>query len=180
MQTLDAIKTRRSIRKYKAEQITDEQLDAILEAGTYAATGMGKQSPVIVVVQKPELIAKLSKMNAAVMGTTSDPFYGAPTVLIVLADPERGTYVEDGSLVMGNLMLAAHALDIGSCWIHRARQEFESAEGKALMKAAESRAAQKAEEIQRNAEKEADTLRKTAEQRLEEAAEFIVGRVVSH
>ena len=108
-EVLNAIKTRRSIRKYKAEQITDEQLDAILEAGTYAATGMGKQSPVIVVVQKPELIAKLSKMNAAVMGTTSDPFYGAPTVLIVLADPERGTYVEDGSLVMGNLMLAAHA-----------------------------------------------------------------------
>ena len=109
-EVLNAIKTRRSIRKYKAEQITDEQLDAILEAGTYAATGMGKQSPVIVVVQKPELIAKLSKMNAAVMGTTSDPFYGAPTVLIVLADPERGTYVEDGSLVMGNLMLAAHAV----------------------------------------------------------------------
>ena len=91
-EVLNAIKTRRSIRKYKAEQITDEQLDAILEAGTYAATGMGKQSPVIVVVQKPELIAKLSRMNAAVMGTTSDPFYGAPTVLIVLADPERGTY----------------------------------------------------------------------------------------
>lgn len=112
-EVLNAIKTRRSIRKYKAEQITDEQLDAILEAGTYAATGMGKQSPVIVVVQKPELIAKLSKMNAAVMGTTSDPFYGAPTVLIVLADPERGTYVEDGSLVMGNLMLA----DMPLVWI---------------------------------------------------------------
>ena len=131
-EVLNAIKTRRSIRKYKAEQITDEQLDAILEAGTYAATGMGKQSPVIVVVQKPELIAKLSKMNAAVMGTTSDPFYGAPTVLIVLADPERGTYVEDGSLVMGNLMNAAHALGVDSCWIHRAREVFASEEGKAL------------------------------------------------
>ena len=131
-EVLNAIKTRRSIRKYKAEQITDEQLDAILEAGTYAATGMGKQSPVIVVVQKPELIAKLSKMNAAVMGTTSDPFYGAPTVLIVLADPERGTYVEDGSLVMGNLMLAAHAVGVDSCWIHRAREAFASEEGKAL------------------------------------------------
>ena len=130
-EVLNAIKTRRSIRKYKAEQITDEQLDAILEAGTYAATGMGKQSPVIVVVQKPELIAKLSKMNAAVMGTTSDPFYGAPTVLIVLADPERGTYVEDGSLVMGNLMLAAHAVGVDSCWIHRAKEEFASPEGKA-------------------------------------------------
>ena len=133
-EVLNAIKSRRSIRKYKAEQITDEQLDAILEAGTYAATGMGKQSPVIVVVQKPELIAKLSKMNAAVMGTTSDPFYGAPTVLIVLADPERGTYVEDGSLVMGNLMLAAHAVGVDSCWIHRAKEEFESPEGKQILK----------------------------------------------
>jgi len=133
-EVLNAIKTRRSIRKYKAEQITDEQLDAILEAGTYAATGMGKQSPVIVVVQKPGLIAKLSKMNAAVMGTTSDPFYGAPTVLIVLADPERGTYVEDGSLVMGNLMLAAHAVGVDSCWIHRAKEDFASPEGKALLK----------------------------------------------
>ncbi len=113
----------------------DEQLDAILEAGTYAATGMGKQSPVIVVVQKPELIAKLSKMNAAVMGTTSNPFYGAPTrSIIVLADPERGTYVEDGSLVMGNLMLAAHAVGVDSCWIHRAKEEFASPEGKALLK----------------------------------------------
>ena len=116
-EVLKAMKTRRSIRKYKPEQITDEQLDAILEAGTYAATGMGKQSPVIVVVQKPELIAKLSKMNAAVMGSSNDPFYGAPTVLIVLADPEIGTYHEDGSLVMGNLMLAAEDLGLGSCWI---------------------------------------------------------------
>ena len=133
-EVLKAMKTRRSIRKYKPEQITDEQLDAILEAGTYAATGMGKQSPVIVVVQKPELIAKLSKMNAAVMGSSNDPFYGAPTVLIVLADPEIGTYHEDGSLVMGNLMLAAHAVGVDSCWIHRAKEEFESAEGKELLK----------------------------------------------
>lgn len=133
-EVLEAIKTRRSIRKYKTEQITDEQLDAILEAGTYAATGMGQQSPVIVVVQKPELIAKLSKMNAAVMGTTSDPFYGAPTVLIVLGDKNRTTCVEDGSLVMGNLMLAAHAVGVDSCWIHRAKQEFETEEGKALLK----------------------------------------------
>ena len=131
---LETIKSRRSIRKYKAEQITDEQLDAILEAGTYAATGMGKQSPVIVVVQKPELIAKLSKMNAAVMGTTSDPFYGAPVVLIVLADKARPTYIYDGSLVMGNLMLEAEAQGIGSCWIHRAKEEFESEEGKELLR----------------------------------------------
>ena len=133
-EVLKAMKTRRSIRKYKPEQITDEQLDAILEAGTYAATGMGKQSPVIVVVQKPELIAKLSKMNAAVMGSSNDPFYGAPTVLIVLAYQEILTYHEEGSLVMGNLMLAAHAVGVDSCWIHRAKEEFESAEGKELLK----------------------------------------------
>ena len=133
-EVLTAMKTRRSIRKYKTEQITDEQLDAILEAGTYAATGMGKQSPVIVVVQKPELIAKLSKMNAAVMGSSNDPFYGAPVVLIVLADKARPTYIYDGSLVMGNLMLEAEAQGIGSCWIHRAKEEFESEEGKELLR----------------------------------------------
>ena len=131
---LETIKSRRSIRKYRSDMIPQDKLEKIIEAGTYAATGMGKQSPVIVVVQKPELIAKLSKMNAAVMGSSNDPFYGAPTVLIVLADPEIGTYHEDGSLVMGNLMLAAHAVGVDSCWIHRAKEEFESAEGKELLK----------------------------------------------
>mgnify|MGYP000066781038 CR=1 FL=1 len=133
-EVLDKIKSRRSIRKYRSDMIPQDKLEKIIEAGTYAATGMGKQSPVIVVVQKPELIAKLSKMNAAVMGSSNDPFYGAPTVLIVLADPEIGTYHEDGSLVMGNLMLAAHAVGVDSCWIHRAKEEFESAEGKELLK----------------------------------------------
>ena len=133
-EVLHCLLTRRSVKKYLSQPVEEEKLEAVLEAGTYAAPGMGKQSPEIVVVQKPELIAKLSKMNAAVMGTTSDPFYGAPTVLIVLADPERGTYVEDGSLVMGNLMLAAHAVGVDSCWIHRAKEEFASPEGKALLK----------------------------------------------
>ena len=133
-EVLDKIKSRRSIRKYRSDMIPQDKLEKIIEAGTYAATGMGKQSPVIVGVQKPELIAKLSKMNAAVMGSSNDPFYGAPTVLIVLADPEIGTYHEDGSLVMGNLMLAAHAVGVDSCWIHRAKEEFASPEGKALLK----------------------------------------------
>lgn len=128
------MKERRSVRAYRPEQITEEQLNAILEAGTYAPTGMGMQSPKIVVVQDKETIAKLSKMNAEIMGTNTDPFYGAPTVLVVLADTERPTCVEDGSLVMGNLMLAAHSVGVGSCWIHRAKQEFESAEGKELLK----------------------------------------------
>ena len=131
---LDALKSRRSVRRYKPEQIKDEELKAVLEAGIYAPTGMGMQSPKIVVVQDPEMVRKLSRMNAAVMGTDSDPFYGAPTVLVVLADPERPTCVEDGSLVMGNLMNAAYAVGLGSCWIHRARQVFDSAEGKALLK----------------------------------------------
>mgnify|MGYP005806781987 CR=1 FL=1 len=131
---LTAIKERRSVRKYKKEQISDEQLQAILEAATYAPTGMGMQSPVMVVVQKPEMVQKLSRLNAAVMGSDGDPFYGAPTVVVVLADSSRGTCVEDGSLVMGTLLLAAHAVGVDSCWIHRAREVFDSPEGKALLK----------------------------------------------
>lgn len=126
--------TRRSIRKYKSDMILKETLDTILKAGTYAATGMGKQSPIIIAVTNKELRDKLSAMNAKIMGTDSDPFYGAPVVLIVLANKERPTYIYDGSLVMGNLMNAAHACGIGSCWIHRAKEEFESEEGKELLK----------------------------------------------
>ena len=133
-EVLKCLKERRSVRKYKAEQIKDSELNQILEAGTYAATGIGMQSPIMVVVQDSEMIAKLSKMNAAVMGVNSDPFYGAPTVVIVLADAERGTCVEDGSLVMGNLMNAAYAVGVDSCWIHRAREVFATEEGKALLK----------------------------------------------
>lgn len=132
--TLLDLKTRRSIRKFKPEQIKDEELDLILESGTYAPTGMNGQSPIMVVLQDKETISKLSKMNAAIMGTDSDPFYGAPTVVVVLADKSRRTYKEDGSLVLGNLMNAAHAIGIGSCWIHRAKEEFETEEGKALLK----------------------------------------------
>lgn len=125
---------RRSCRSYKEEQIQDEELNLILTAGEWAPTGMGAQSPMMVAVQNPELIKKLSVMNAEVMGTTSDPFYGAPTVVVVFADTNRPTYVEDGSLVLGNLMNAAASIGVGSCWIHRAKQVFESEEGKALMK----------------------------------------------
>lgn len=128
------IKERRSVRAYRPEQIKKEELDMILEAGTYAPTGMGMQSPKIVAVQDPKMIAKLSKMNAEVMATASDPFYGAPTVLVVLADSSRPTCVEDGSLVMGTLMLAAHSIGVSSCWIHRAREVFSSAEGKELLR----------------------------------------------
>lgn len=131
---LDVIKTRRSIRKFKSEMIPEELLDKIIEAGTYAATGRGKQSPIILAVTNPEVRDKLSRWNADIMGTDSDPFYGAPVVLVVLADKVRPTAIYDGSLVMANLMLEAHALGIGSCWIHRAKEEFESEEGKELLK----------------------------------------------
>ncbi|MBE6574335.1 MAG: diguanylate cyclase [Ruminococcaceae bacterium] len=132
---LKLLKERRSVRSYKAEQIKKEELDAILEAGTYAATGMNRQSPIIIVVQDKETIETLRRMNAQIMGTPEkDPFYGAPTVLIVLADKSIRTHLEDGSLVMGNLMNAAFSVGVDSCWIHRAREEFDSEEGKALLK----------------------------------------------
>ena len=131
---LETIKSRRSIRKYKSDMVPQDKLEKIIEAGTYAATGMGKQSPIIVAVTNKELRDKLSAMNAKIMGTNTDPFYGAPVVLIVLADKRRPTYLYDGSLVMGNLMLEAEAQGIGSCWIHRAKEEFESEEGKEILK----------------------------------------------
>ena len=123
---------RRSVRGYKKDLVPADVLDEILEAGKYAPSGMGQQKTLMVVTQDPELVAKLSRMNADVMGAKSDPFYGAPTVVIVFADSEQGTCVENGSLVMGNLMNAAHAVGVDSCWIHRAREVFDSEEGKAL------------------------------------------------
>ena len=131
---LETIKSRRSIRKYKSDMIPQDRLEKIIEAGTYAATGMGKQSPIIIAVTNKELRDKLSAMNAKIMGVEIDPVYGAPVVLIVLADKARPTYIYDGSLVMGNLMLEAEAQGIGSCWIHRAKEEFESEEGKELLR----------------------------------------------
>ena len=133
-ETLKTLKERRSCRKYSAKQVEAEALDAILEAGTYAPTGMNRQAPVIVAVQDPQTVKKISKMNAAVMGTDTDPFYGAPTVLVVLADPNVRTYVYDGSLVMGNLMNAAHAVGVDSCYIFRAREVFATEEGKAMLR----------------------------------------------
>lgn len=132
--TLTVLKTRRSCRAYKPELIEEEKLNAIIEAGTYAATGMGKQSPIIIAVTDKALRDKLSKMNAAIMGVNIDPFYGAPELLIVLANKEMPTYLYDGSFVMGNMMNAAADLGVANCWIHRAKEEFESEEGKAILK----------------------------------------------
>lgn len=133
-EVIECLKSRRSVRKYRQEQVDEEKLRAILEAGEYAPTGRGAQSPVMVVVQDRETIEKLSRMNAAVLGRDTDPFFGAPTVVVVLADASYNTCVEDGSLVMGNLMNAAFSLGVDSCWIHRAREVFASEEGKALLK----------------------------------------------
>ena len=133
MDAMQNLLTRRSVRKYKPDMVPQEKLEKILEAGTYAATGMGRQSPIILAVTDKALRDKLSKMNAAIMGVDSDPFYGAPVVLVVLADKNVPTYIYDGSLVMGNLMNAAHAEGIASCWIHRAKEEFNSEEGKKIL-----------------------------------------------
>ncbi len=132
--TLETIKTRRSIRKYKDEAIPEEVLSKIVEAGTYAPSGMGRQSTIILAVTNKEVRDQLSKINASVMGSNSDPFYGAPVVLVVLADKSIPTHVYDGSLVMENLMLAAHDLGVGSCWIHRAKETFETEASKELLK----------------------------------------------
>lgn len=132
---IENLVSRRSIKKYKGEMIPKEIIEEIVKAGTYAPTGMNKQSPIIIAITNKEIRDNLSKLNAKIMGREgADPFYGAPVVLIVLADKSCRTAIYDGSLVMGNLMNAAHSLGIGSCWIHRAKEEFELEEGKEILK----------------------------------------------
>ena len=133
-ETLNNLKTRRSIRAYKPEQVEKDLLEQVLEAGIYAPTGGGRQTPFIVAVQDPETVKQLSRMNAAVNGAKTDPFYGAPTVLVVLADRARGTFLQDGSAVITTLLNAAHALGLGSCWINRAREMFDTAEGRKMLR----------------------------------------------
>ena len=130
---LEEMKTRRSIRKFKPDAIPQEILDKIIEAGTYAANGRGAQNVIIIQVTNKEKRDEIAKKNAEIMGSEGDPFYGAPAMLIVLGKKDWPTHVYDGSLVMGNLMLAAHDLGIGSCWIHRAKEEFESSWGRELL-----------------------------------------------
>ncbi len=134
MDAMQNMLTRTSVKKYKPDPVSKDILDQILEAGTYAPTGRNAQSPIILAVTNRQVRDELSKLNAKVLGAEgSDPFYGAPVVLVVLAAKERNTRVYDGSLVMGNLQLAAHALGVGACWIHRAKEVFEMPEGKALL-----------------------------------------------
>lgn len=130
---LEIIRTRRSYRSYKPEQITDEQLNAVLEAGTYAPTSRGLQSPFIVAIQNEDLKARLAKMNAEIMGVTTNPYYDAPSYVLVFVPSDAPNGIQDASLVMENMMLAAHAQGLGSCWIHREREMFATEEGKELM-----------------------------------------------
>lgn len=134
-ETLRVLRERRSIRRYQSGQIKPEELYAILDAGTWAPSGMGLQTAVMVAVQDPETIAYMSRLNAQIQGKPgTDPFYGAPTVVVVLADGEKPNWMRDGSLVMGNLMTAAWSIGIGSCWINRAMEFFDMPEGKALLR----------------------------------------------
>lgn len=133
-EAMNNLLTRRSVRKYTGQQVPDDLLDSILEAGLYAPTGMNTQNIYMVAVRDKETRDQLMRMNAAVMGREGDPFYGAPCVIVVLGDADGYPVVENGSLVLGNLMNAAHAVGLGSCWIHRAKQTFETEEGKALLR----------------------------------------------
>lgn len=134
-ETLKVLESRRSCRNFKSEPVESEKLEAIIKAGTYAPTGMGKQSPVIIAVTNKELRDRIAEENRKIAGANEgfDPFYGAPVILIVLADRSMPTYKYDGSLVMGNLMNAAESLGVNSIWIHRAKEEFESDFGKKIL-----------------------------------------------
>ena len=133
-EVLKAIRERRSLRRFKGEQVGDDALKAVLEAGTWAPTAFGKQDPWIVAVQNEALRARLTAMNARVMGTESDPYYGAPTVVLVFASADSPNKDRDGSLVLGSMMVAAHSVGLASCWINREDAMFATEEGKALMR----------------------------------------------
>ena len=134
-ETIQTMLSRKSVKKYKPDAVPQEYIEAIVRAGMQAPTGLNKQSPIILAITDRQVRDQLSKINA---GNDpffrSDPFYGAPCVLVVLAKKDVPTHVYDGSLVMGNLLLAAHSLGLGACWIHRAKETFETEEGKALLK----------------------------------------------
>ena len=133
MDAIECLTNRRSIKSYKPDPVDEGVLNTIIDAAMNAPTGRNRQSPIIIAVTNKSLRDRLSRLNARVLGTDTDPFYGAPVVLVVLADRNVNTHVYDGSLVMGNIMNAAYALGLGSCWIHRAKEVFDSAEGKEIL-----------------------------------------------
>lgn len=132
--TLETIKNRRSCKNFSNEMIDKELVKKVVEAGVCAPSGMNKQSPIILAVTNSEVRNKLSSLNASIMNRDIDPFYGAPVVLVVLADRSIPTYIYDGSVVMENMLLAAESLGLGACWIHRAKEVFETEEGKSILK----------------------------------------------
>ncbi|MFR5856419.1 MAG: nitroreductase family protein [Bacilli bacterium] len=131
--TIKVLCERRSVRSYKDKQVPKEILDEILKCGTFAPSGMGLQSAVIIAIQDKELIKKIAKINASIMGRDNDPFYGAPTLVIVFAKKDIPTYIKDGSAVMTNILNAAFSLGVDSCWIDRAKETFETNDGKELL-----------------------------------------------
>lgn len=133
-EVLQAIRTRRSVRSFSRKAVPEELLDAVLEAGTYAPTGGGRQSPVIVAVKDAVYREEIARLNAEVIGKDTDPYYGAPVIILVLADGKASTFVEDGSCVLENMMIAAHALGLGSVWVHREREIFDGENGKTLLR----------------------------------------------
>lgn len=133
---LSTIKTRRSCRVYSPRKVEQEKLDKVIEAGIYAPTGMNKQCTIFLAIQDEKTLERLSRLNASIMGRDGDPFYGAKTVIVVLAKKDSHTYIYDGSLAAGYMLLEADALGLASCWIHRAKECFESEEGKAILKEA--------------------------------------------
>ena len=133
MNTYETMLKRRSCKKYKSDAVSDELIDKVVNAGLYAASGKNRQASIIIAVTDKEVRDELSALNAKILGSDIDPFYNAPAVLVVLADRDINTYLYDGSLTMGNMMLAAEELGLGSCWIHRAKEMFDTDEGKALL-----------------------------------------------
>ena len=136
-EVIKSMLSRRSVKSYRSDEIPKELVEKIVEAGIAAPSGRNWQSPIVLAVTNGQVRDELSRLNAKIMGLPEgvDPFYGAPVVLVVLADKARNTYVYDGSLVMGNMLLAAHSLGLGGCWIHRAKETFETEEGKAILRA---------------------------------------------
>jgi nitroreductase len=134
-ETIKTLLARRTVRAFKPEQISDDELNAVVKAGTYAPSGGNQQAAVLVVVQDAATRATLTRMNQDVIGNAGkDPYYGAPTIIVALADATKVTPVEDATLALGNVLSAAFSLGLGSCWVHRERQMFASDEGKALLK----------------------------------------------
>lgn len=134
MDTLELLKTRRSVKKYQSKKVEHELIEKIVEAGLFAASGKNIQCTKILVVEDEKLVRKLGEMNASILHVDFDPFYGAPVVIVVFADRNCLTHVEDGSLVMGNLMIEAHSLGVDSCWIHRAKEMFETSLGREIVR----------------------------------------------